>query len=562
MIIDLIGINAKYIHSNPAIYSLRACAGKYKENIRIQEFTINQRSEEIRQEIYQSRPDVLAFSCYIWNIDLIKELVADLTKLLPATDIYLGGPEVGYCAKKVLEENPAVKGILVGEGERSFAKLAAIYEQKETACLDVEVFEELLKSVPGMVTRDFATEPSLPMDLAEIPFWYEKEGAEGLPPEFENRILYYESSRGCPFACSYCLSSIDKRVRFRPIEMVKRELDFFLQNRVKQVKFIDRTFNCNPQRALEIWNYLQQNDNGVTNFHFEIAADILTQEEVECLGKMRPGQVQLEIGVQTTNCETLREIRRTTDMKKLKDNVAALRAFGNMHLHLDLIAGLPYEDMESFIRSFNEVYAMGGDDLQLGFLKVLHGSYMEEMCQTYGIVSETRAPYEVLSTNWISYTDVIRLKRVEEMLSLYANSGQYRNTLAALLSHFETPYSCFEALAHFYAKKGYFIQTPARSRRYEVLLEFAKEISPEEELHFMELLTLDFYLRENPKSRPAFAQGPLLPQKRGALTHVEYFSTLPGANGELGVCLTFDYTKRNPVSGNVTVTETEDINGI
>ncbi len=558
MRIDLVGINAKYIHSNPAIYSLRAASGAYREYIRIREFTINQRCEEVRQSLYADKPDVLAFSCYIWNIQFIKALLPDLCRLLPETDIYLGGPEVAYCAQQVLDEIPAVKGVLTGEGEISFAKLVSCYvgagdETKPTQ----EQLTAGLRTVPGLVTRSFANAQAELSDLAEIPFWYGEGDGGGLLREFNNRILYYESSRGCPYQCSYCLSSIDKRVRFRPLEMVKQELDFFLSHKVKQVKFIDRTFNCNAKRALEIWDYLRRNDNGVTNFHFEIAADILTEEELQCLGKMRPGQIQLEIGVQTTNPQTLREIRRTTDMERLKENVARLRAYGNMHLHLDLIAGLPYEDMSSFIRSFNEVYAMGGDDLQLGFLKVLHGSHMEEMKETYGVIAEENAPYEVLSTNWISYEDVIELKRVEEMLSLYANSGQYRNTLQALLAGFDTPYGFFRALAQFYESKGYFLHTPARSHRYEVLLEFVAETQPERIKHTQELLTLDFYLRENPKSRPSFANGPLLPQARSALTHVEYFETFTNSNNTKGQYLRFDYTQRNPVTGNVKVTETD-----
>lgn len=558
MRINLVGINAKYIHSNPAIYSLRAASGAYREYIRIREFTINQRCEEVRQSLYADKPDVLAFSCYIWNIQFIKALLPDLSRLLPDTDIYLGGPEVAYCARGVLDNNPAVKGILTGEGEVSFAKLVSCYvDAKDAKKPAQEQLTERLRTVPGLVTRTFANAQAEPLDLAEIPFWYGEGGDGGLLPEFENRILYYESSRGCPYHCSYCLSSIDKSVRFRPLGMVKKELDFFLSHNVKQVKFIDRTFNCNAKRALEIWEYLRLKDNGVTNFHFEIAADILTEEELECLGKMRPGQIQLEIGVQTTNPQTLREIHRTTDMERLKANVARLRAFGNMHLHLDLIAGLPYEDKASFIRSFNEVYAMGGDDLQLGFLKVLHGSRMEEMRSSYGLIAEENAPYEVLSTNWISYEDVIELKRVEEMLSLYANSGQYGNTLHALLACFETPYAFFEALARFYERRGYFLQTPARSRRYEVLLEFAAETEPSRIKHTEELLTLDFYLRENPKSRPSFAHGPLLPQARSALTHVEYFETFTNSNNTQGQYLRFDYTQRDPVTGNVKVTETD-----
>ena len=600
MKILLIGINAKYIHSNPAIYSLRACAGEYKKNIEMAEYTINQQAEDIRKDIYLRKPDVIAFSCYIWNWSVISKLLPDLAKLLPGVPIWLGGPEVSYRAEAVLEEFPQVTGIMVGEGEYTFRMVAEYYATQDTAVVrmnketagngdtqylswDTEGCQttELLANIPGLVTRDFNTGTPQVLDLADIPFWY----ADGdlLKEEFQNRIVYYETSRGCPFRCSYCLSSIDKSVRFRPMDMIKKELEFFLENRVPQVKFIDRTFNCKHSHAMEIWQYIHEHDNGVTNFHFEIAADILNEEELDLLSKLRPGQVQLEIGVQTTNSQTLEEIRRTMDLDKLKENVARLRSFGNIHLHLDLIVGLPFEDKTSFIRSFNDVYDMKPDDLQLGFLKVLSGSYIGEKTVDYGILYESRPPYEVLSTNWISYEDVIGLKRVEEMLEVYHNSGQFVNTVDFLKKKFDTPFAMYGALADFYERKGFFVQAPSRSYRYEVLFDFACEADSGHEEIYRELLTYDLYLREKLKSRPAFLQDRKLQEdlvwsfyKKEAeepvllkdyadytakqmmhLTHLEYFrypvwdmDAWDGtASSEYAGAVFFDYRRRDPITG-------------
>ncbi|MBQ7765288.1 MAG: B12-binding domain-containing radical SAM protein [Lachnospiraceae bacterium] len=594
MKILLIGINAKYIHSNPAIYSLKACAGEYKNNIEIAEYTINQQAEDIRRDIYLRKPDVIALSCYIWNWAVISKLLPDLKKLLPEVPIWLGGPEVSYRAESVLDEFPQVTGIMVGEGEYTFYKVAeyyaALYSQNaeksdeqgiEKSC-HIGNRETDLAKIPGIVTRDFNTGAPQVLDLADIPFWY----AEGniLKEAFENRIIYYETSRGCPFRCSYCLSSIDKQVRFRPMDMVKKELDFFLEHKVPQVKFIDRTFNCKHSHAMAIWQYIYEHDNGVTNFHFEIAADILNEEELELLAKFRPGQVQLEIGVQTTNTTTLAEIKRTTDMDKLKDNVARLRSFHNIHLHLDLIVGLPYENKDSFIRSFNDVYTMEPDDLQLGFLKVLSGSYIGERMKEYGILCEQNPPYEVLSTNWISYEDVIGLKRVEEMLELYHNSGQFVHTIAFLEKQFEFPFALYEALAQFYERKGFFVQAPSRSYRYEVLLDFACEVNADYKEVYRELLTYDLYLREKLKSRPVFLQDRKLQEdlvwnfykkeeetpfllkdyseytakQMMHLTHLEYFrypvwdmDVWDGTeSSEYIGAVFFDYRKRNPITGN------------
>lgn len=491
----LAAFNAKYIHSNPGIYSLKAYAGEqYAPFIELGEYTINHRMDDILADIYKRKPDVIGFSCYIWNIDLVKNLLPEIHKLLPETELWLGGPEVSFECSGLMRQFPCIKGIMVGEGEETFLALLQYYLKEK---------EQALEDIPGLVLSTGYTKEREAMDFSKVPFLYAAGNADTLN-DFENRIVYYESSRGCPFRCSYCLSSIDKRVRLRDISLVKKELQFFLDQKVPQVKFIDRTFNCNHQHAKAVWKYILENDNNVTNFHFEVAADILDEEELDLLNRMRPGLVQLEIGVQTTNPQTLKEIRRFTNMDKLKHTVERIHAGGNVHIHLDLIAGLPYEDYDSFARSFGEVYAMKPEQLQLGFLKVLKGSYMYEKAGDYGLQYLSRAPYEVLFTDWLSYENVLRLKQVEEMVELYYNSNQFTHTLPLLEQHYDNPFYLYEALADYYEAQGYFVQSPARSYRYQVLLAFAKSIDPDREPLYRESLTYDIYLRENAKSRPEF----------------------------------------------------------
>ncbi len=508
----LTAVNAKYIHSNPAIYSLRAYAGEELQPfVSLGEYTINQRMEEILADLYQRHPDVIGFSCYVWNISLIKELLGELPKVLPDTELWLGGPEVSYDAPGLLEEFPMLKGIMVGEGEETFKELLTYYVDRENGDQERGVDSPELEKIPGLVLGSGVTAPRELTDMDRLPFLYSSEKSL---QEFANRIIYYETSRGCPFRCGYCLSSIDKKVRFRDLKTVKRELQFFLDQKVSQVKLIDRTFNCSHRRAIEIWSYLKEHDNGVTNFHFEIAADILNQEELTLLKGVRPGLMQFEIGVQTTNGAVLKEIGRDLNgaeeeqgsIARIERAVRALRSGRNIHIHLDLIAGLPLEDYHSFQRSFNRVYAMEPEQLQLGFLKVLKGTPVWEKAQNYGIVCQDKPPYEVLYTGWISYEEILKLKQVEEMVELYYNSGQFTHTLRALEGEFSSPFGLFEALAAFYEGKGYFIRTPARSRRYQVLLEFAMETAREREELWRELLTFDFYLREKAKSRPCFGK--------------------------------------------------------
>lgn len=496
----LIGINAKYIHSNPAIHSLKAYADKYYPNrpsgcaLTVAEYTINQQPDTILADLYQKNPQVAAFSCYIWNWRTIQDLLTELPKLLPNTDLWLGGPEVSFHAEKRIQEFPQLTGIMIGEGEDTFLELLHHYWEQSPALSDIK----------GIVSRNGYTGTRTLTDIDRLPFFYGFQKND-ISVIFSNRILYYESQRGCPFQCAYCLSSIDKTVRLRNIDTVKSELRQFLDNRVPQVKFIDRTFNCNSTHALAIWRYLRENDNGVTNFHFEIAADLITDEQLAVLRDMRPGLIQLEIGVQSTNETTLRAINRRTDLDRLRKTVAAIHGFHNIHQHLDLIAGLPYEDYDSFAHSFNDVYTMAPHQLQLGFLKVLKGSPIEQQASQYGIVYASNPPYEVLYTKWLSYDDVLRLKGIEEMVELYYNSNQFTHILPILAQEFDTPFQMYEALSAYYRTNGYFTNTPSRTYRYQVLLDFACSVAESRHALFTELLTFDLYLRENLKSRPDFA---------------------------------------------------------
>lgn len=496
MKIILTAINAKYIHSNLAIYSLKAYAKKYAEHISLAEYTINQQLDEILMDIYKQKPDVLCFSCYIWNISYVETLIREIHKILPNLPIWLGGPEVSYDSEEVLRRFPEVTGVVKGEGEETFLELATYYVERKKQEYLQEIKGISYRTQDGEIVENAWREI---MDLSKVPFVYED------MTEFRNKIIYYETSRGCPFSCSYCLSSVDKCLRFRDLELVKKELQFFLDNEVPQVKFVDRTFNCKHDHALSIWKYLAEHDNGITNFHFEISADLLNEEELELLGKMREGLVQLEIGVQSTNPKTIGEIKRTMRFDKVADAVKKVNMGRNIHQHLDLIAGLPYEDYESFGKSFNDVYALAPEQLQLGFLKVLKGSYMEEHTKEYGLVYKSLPPYEVLYTKWLSYEDVLKLKRIEEMVEIYYNSGQFSYTLEHLVGEFATPFTFFEVLGEYYEDHAFHMVSHSRITRYEILLGFIEKYVSERVELYREWLVFDLYLRENIKSRPVFA---------------------------------------------------------
>ena len=540
MKILLAACNAKYIHSNLAVYDLKAYSSDYDEHVILREYTINQPKDEILKDIYSSGADVVCFSCYIWNISFVRELIRDLVKILPKTAFWAGGPEVSYDAEKFLTEMPEMTGVMVGEGEKTFHDLLEFYIDGKDS---LEEISGIAYRTGDKIIHNGWREL---MDLSAIPFVYEH------MEKFENRIIYYESSRGCPFSCSYCLSSIDKKLRFRDLELVKKELQFFLDHRVPQVKFVDRTFNCKHEHAMTIWKYILEHDNGVTNFHFEISADLLREEEMELMSQMRPGLIQLEIGVQSTNPETIRAIHRHMDLKKLEHCVNRVHSFRNIHQHLDLIAGLPYEDYDIFHQSFNDVYQMKPDQLQLGFLKVLKGSLMQKEAEGYGIVYKEKEPYEVLSTNWLTYGEVLKLKMVESMVEVYYNSGQFWHTLEYLVPLEKDAFTFYEKLGSFYEKKGYSEISHSRMRRYEILLEYLKEETDVPAEVAAQKMLYDLYLREKLKKRPAFASD----QKQyetavwnyrknnqvSKTAHIEVF--------ENGTVILFDYEKRDPLSKN------------
>ena len=540
MKILLAACNAKYIHSNLAVYDLKAYSSDYDEHVILREYTINQPKDEILKDIYSSGADVVCFSCYIWNISFVRELIRDLVKILPKTAFWAGGPEVSYDAEKFLTEMPEMTGVMVGEGEKTFHDLLEFYIDGKDS---LEEISGIAYRTGDKIIHNGWREL---MDLSAIPFVYEH------LEKFENRIIYYESSRGCPFSCSYCLSSIDKKLRFRDLELVKKELQFFLDHRVPQVKFVDRTFNCKHEHAMTIWKYILEHDNGVTNFHFEISADLLREEEMELMSQMRPGLIQLEIGVQSTNPETIRAIHRHMDLKKLEHCVNRVHSFRNIHQHLDLIAGLPYEDYDTFHQSFNDVYQMKPDQLQLGFLKVLKGSLMQKEAEVYGIVYKEKEPYEVLSTNWLTYGEVLKLKMVESMVEVYYNSGQFWHTLEYLVPFEKDAFTFYEKLGSFYEKKGYSEISHSRMRRYEILLEYLQEETDVPAEVAAQKMLYDLYLREKLKKRPAFA--PDQKQYETAVwnyrknnqvsktAHIEVF--------ENGTVILFDYEKRDPLSKN------------
>ena len=602
----LAAVNAKYIHSNLGVYSLKKYADEKRNRqtgdaldpdweIEIGEYTINHQMDYILQDIYEKAPDAVGFSCYIWNILYVQELIRDMKKVLPQTEIWLGGPEVSYRAEEILIQEPSVRGVMAGEGEETFFRLlgAADWEEKGdgcgSACQPKERTiwqDEPLEQIPGLVfrrenraedgsdhRREIVKNPPAPlMALDDIPFVYSD--LKGM----ENRIIYYESSRGCPFSCSYCLSSIDKTVRFRSLELVKKELAFFLEHRVPQVKFVDRTFNCKKSHSMEIWSFIRDHDNSITNFHFEISADLLSEEELSLLSEMRPGLVQLEIGVQTTNPDTIREIRRRMDLEKLESNVRRVNGFRNIHQHLDLIAGLPWEGYESFKNSFNQVYAMEPEQLQLGFLKVLSGSYMEEKAEDYGLLFRDTPPYEVLSTRWLSYGELICLKGVEEMVEVYYNSGQFGNTMRELQTEFSSPFDMYEALREYYRDQELSAVSHSRNARYEILFSFIRKMLEKNAQtdrleQYRDFLTEDLYLRENAKSRPSFARD-LTPYKeeikqffiregkerRYLMGYEEYDSKQMSRMVHVeimrdGRMLLFDYLHRDALLGNARIIE-------
>ena len=489
----LVAINAKYIHSSLAVNSIAAYNTEYSEWLEVSEYTINNDINRITADIFKRNPDVVGMSCYIWNYSYVRKIVSDMEKVLPGTIVWLGGPEVTFNAADVLDSNPGVFGIVRGEGEETWKDLLSFYVNESPD----------LKDILGITYRaegSIVDNPERqPISMDDIPL-----SADENDPD--NRIVYYEGSRGCPFKCSYCLSSMDCRLRFKSIDKIKEELLYYIEKGVPQVKFTDRTFNCKHDYAKTIWRFITEKDRGITNFHFEVAADLLDEEEIDIITHMRKGLIQLEIGVQTTNEKALRAIHRQMDFGEVSRIVKTLKAAGNVHLHLDLIAGLPHEGYDSFRKSFDDVYALRPHELQLGFLKVLKGSEMHERSREFGITYRDEPPYEVLSTKDLSYGEVLKLKEVEEMLSVYYNSRQFDKTLLLLEREYPSPFDLYLELADFYESRGLSDISHSRMSRYDYLRDFIKDKGFNDQNIYDEAMVYDLYARENLKSRPHWAK--------------------------------------------------------
>ena len=468
MKILLTTLNSKYVHSNLALkYLYTVIADEYSE-VDVREFTINNDSDFVYSELVRANYDMVCFSCYIWNIEQIKILGKNLKAARPEMLICLGGPEVSYLGHEFARENSWVDFILCGEGEYSFYRFCQVINDPETP----------FETVPGLICRHgskiFVNSVIDPMDFNSIPFPYSILDCES------DRVVYYESSRGCPFSCAYCLSSAEKTVRCLNLERVKSELGYFLYKKVMQVKFIDRTFNFDKARAKEIVRYIIDNDNGVTNFHFEICADLLDDEFIELFGKARKGLFDLEIGIQSTNPQTLKAINRNENVYPVLYNTEKLVKCGNLHVHVDLIAGLPYETYELFSRSFDKVYSLKADALQLGFLKVLKGTPIYCMLEEHGIVYRNQAPYEVISTNYISAVELVKLKMIENMVDIYFNRGGFTHTLDYLIEAYgKGAFKFFEKLAEFYYDRGYQNRDRKKEDQYRIIRSFAVKLAEE-----------------------------------------------------------------------------------
>lgn len=550
----LVAINSKYIHSNLAVYCLKA-ATAYSDKVYIREFTINNQLEDILKNIYLEKPDVIGISCYIWNINYVKELLPELNKVLPGVKIWLGGPEVSYNTEEYAGRYENVAGVIKGEGEAVFKELMDCY---------MEGREKDIPFIPGITTvsdgKIIDNPCTLVYDMSDSVMPYYAAGYK--EDDYKNKIIYYESSRGCPFSCSYCLSSVDKHLRFRNTELVLTDLKVFLDNKVALVKFVDRTFNCNREHSRKILRFIRDNDNGITSFHFEIAADILEDEDIRIMNSLRPGLIQLEIGVQSTNQDTIKAIHRVMNLDKLRNNVTAIRKCRNIHMHLDLIAGLPYEDINSFRKSFNDIYDMKPDNLQLGFLKLLHGSLMREEKDKYGIVARDIPPYEVLYTKYLSYDDILKLKQVEKVLDMYYNSNMFVLSVRYLSGSFDDSFAMYELLSECFERRYSDGSLPSRNGKFELLYDFAGDYLNEHDMMvFGEMLRFDMYLRDNVKSLPecfAFNKDESLRAKKYSgehkLTmaeHIEIFKINPVEYRDNGnvVCgdtvIYFDYLIRD-----------------
>ncbi|MBS4782047.1 MULTISPECIES: B12-binding domain-containing radical SAM protein [Clostridium] len=489
MKILLTAINSKFIHSNLAVRYLKSFTNDLPYEGKIREFTINDREERILEEIIKEDPDVVAFSTYIWNVELIERLANLIKKVNSNIEILYGGPEVSFDSVQFLRNNIG-EYVIEGEGEKTYRDFV-LYKLGE---LDIDKVRGLHYKNSGDV---YSNEKRPLMSMDEIVFPYEED------EDLSNKIVYYEASRGCPFNCKYCLSSTSHGVRFLDIERVLEELNYFIKKKVKLVKFVDRTFNCNHKFSMAIWNFLI-NANTETSFHFEISADILKDEEIKLLSKAPEGRFQFEVGVQTTNDDVLRNINRFVNFSDIKEKVLELMSIKNIKQHLDLIAGLPGEDYNSFVKSFNDVYSIHPEEIQLGFLKLLKGSSMREEAKMYGMEYSPYPPYEILKTNLVSYEEMIKLKKVEEIVDKYYNSQKFNYIIKFFEKKFNTPFEFYYALGKFFEENGYFNRNIGNIEYYKVFLEFNKKILKSDNKYLDNIVKFNYLLYNKRRGLPDF----------------------------------------------------------
>jgi radical SAM superfamily enzyme YgiQ (UPF0313 family) len=497
----IVALNSKYIHSSLAVWYLKASCEDCCGEVRVMEFTINDNPDSVLASIYSENADVAAFSCYIWNVDHVLRLAANLKKVSPYIKIILGGPEISFDACQLMSENACVDYVIAGEGETAFI---SVLKQLERTNDDMKSEAPQIEGVGGIFYRkdsviESTGQCSFLEDLDRIPSPYTPDMLESMG----NRIVYFESSRGCPFNCSYCLSSTSKGVRYFSLDRVKSDLKKLTNAGIRLVKFVDRTFNSHRQRAKEILKYIIES-TGQTSFHFEVAADLFDDEMLDMLTKAPPGKIQFEIGVQTTNRQTLESIDRITRLDRVFYNVERLKKSGNIHLHLDLIAGLPYEDYDTFKVSFNEVYSLKPHQLQLGFLKLLKGSKLRNEACVHGYSFRLYPPYEALFNKYIKFGEMLIIKGIEEIVERYYNSGRFLYSLDYIVgSLFDTPFAFFEALYMYSKREGYLDRPLAARNLYTVLLNFVKSKVPEEFTGvFNDLLKLDFLASDSSNNLP------------------------------------------------------------
>lgn len=491
-------LNSKYIHTALSVRYLKryyeANKGSLTSVLEMKEYTINNQLDEIIEDIALSSYDVVAFSCYIWNIEQTIKIVNTLKKIQPALKIILGGPEVTHETEDLFKINKNIDYVLVGEGEESFLRLIEALELGNP----LEVVNGLFyRSEFGISQTPF--NPSANDVITErLPFPYES--FEGL----DHKILYYESSRGCPYNCKYCLSSTIKGVRYFPIDKVQKDLMTFINQKVMQVKFVDRTFNADRKRALDIMTFIHENDNGYTNFHFEITATMLDEDTLQFLEKVRPELFQFEVGVQSTNEKTLKEIDRNIPFERIKETCSRIKSYQNIHLHLDLIAGLPFEGFDSFMKSMDDLFTIGPEKIQLGFLKLLKGAQLRINAEQYGMIYRDYPPYEILETKWLSYRELSKLKHMEDLLDHYYNSGKFQYTMAYLVKQSDKTFSkVLEEMYEVWQKQLWFENKHSLMELYRRLFAYAESIEAIDKNLFKELLRFD-YLRYNRKKGDGF----------------------------------------------------------